>query len=102
MRLNLDKSKILLFGKEVRVDENLMSVLSLYNRLTLPKQQILDSSKQEEIADNNFKFDENGRKFSKWLANNVGKGKIAFYEQFFLFPHCFQKTGGCEFMILLR
>ena len=39
-----------------------------------------------------FKFDENGRKFSKWLENTVGKGEIARYEQFLLFPLCFQKT----------
>ena len=30
---------------------------------------------------------------SKWLENTVGKGKIACYEQFLLFPLCFQKTG---------
>ena len=29
-------------------------------------------------AVNNFKFDENGRKFSKWVENIVGKGEIAF------------------------
>ena len=45
----------------------------------------------EEFADNNFKFDENGRKFSKRVENTVGKGEIARYMQFFLFPLCFQK-----------
>ena len=49
------------------------------------------SSKLKEFADDNFKFDENGRKFSKWAENTVGKGEIARYEQFLLFPHCFQK-----------
>ena len=29
-----------------------------------PKQQFFDSSKLKESADNNFEFDENGRKFS--------------------------------------
>ena len=29
------------------------------------KRQILDSSKLKEFADDNFKFDENGKKFSK-------------------------------------
>ena len=57
-----------------------------------PKQQILDSSKQKEFADNNFEFNKNGRKFSKWVENNVGKGEIVRYEQFLLFPHCFQKA----------
>ena len=46
----------------------------------------------EESADDNFKFDENGRKFSKWVENTVGKGEIACYEQFLLFRLCFQKT----------
>ena len=35
--------------------------------LALPKQQILDSFKLKEFADDNFKFDENGENFShKW------------------------------------
>ena len=40
----------------------------------------LDSSKLKEFADNNFKIYENGRKFSKWVENTVGKGDIAHYE----------------------
>ena len=43
-------------------------------------------------ADDNFKFDENSRKFSKRIENTVGKGEIARYEQFLLFPQCFQKS----------
>ena len=39
-----------------------------------------------------FKFKEICRKFSKWLENTVGKGEIARYEQFLLFPQYFQKT----------
>ena len=42
-----------------------------------PKRQILDSSKLKEVADDNFKFDEHGRKFSKQVENTVGKGEIA-------------------------
>ena len=57
-----------------------------------PKRKILDSSKLKEFAANNFKVDENGRKFSKWIENTVGKGEIDCYEQFLLFPDCFQKT----------
>ena len=57
-----------------------------------PRRQILDSSKLKEFADDNFKFDENGRKFFKWVENTVGKGEIARYEQFLLFPQCFQKA----------
>ena len=46
----------------------------------------------KEFADDNFSFDENGRKLSKQVENAVGKGEIARYEQFLLFPQCFQKA----------
>ena len=52
---------------------------------------MLDPSKLKEFADDNFKVDENGRKFFKWIENTVGKGEIARYEQFLLFPKCFQR-----------
>ena len=58
----------------------------------MTRRQILDSSKLKEFADDNFKFDENGRKVSKRVGNTVGKGEIARYEQFLLFPQCFQKA----------
>ena len=45
-----------------------------------------------EFADDNLKFDENDRKFSKQVENTVGKGEIARYKQFLLFQQCFQKT----------
>ena len=57
-----------------------------------PNHKILDSSKLTESADDSFKFDENGRKFSKWVENTMGNGEIAHYEQFFLFLQCFLKT----------
>ena len=46
----------------------------------------------KEFADHNIRFDENGRKLSKQIENTVGKGEIARYEQFLLFPQCFQKA----------
>ena len=52
----------------------------------------IKTSKLKEFADDNFKFDENGRKLSKRVENTVGKGEIACYEQFLLFPQCFQKA----------
>ena len=58
----------------------------------LPDNKILDSFKLKEFADDNFKFDENGRKLSKRVENTVGKGEIARYKQFLLFPQCFQKA----------
>ena len=65
----------------------------LANGSHIIRQQILDSSKLKGFADDNFKFDENGRKLSKWVENTVGKGEIPrCYEQFLLLPPCFQKT----------
>ena len=57
-----------------------------------PNDKILDSSKLKEFAHDSFKLDENSRKFSKRVENTVGKGEIARYEQFLLFPQCFQET----------
>ena len=48
--------------------------------LTLPKRQILESSKLKEFADNNFKFDKSVAKFSEWVENTVGKGEVARFE----------------------
>ena len=64
-------------------------MLSVY--LTHYLRQILDSSKLKEFADHNFKFDKNDRKLSK-RKKTLGKGEIAHYEQFLLFPQCFQKA----------
>ena len=58
----------------------------------LPNDKFLNSSKLKEFADDNFKFNGNGRKLSKRVENTVGKGEIARYEQFLLFPQCFQKA----------
>ena len=48
--------------------------------------------KLKEFAGDNSKFDKNGRKFSKWIENTVGRGEIARYEQFLIFSQCFQKA----------
>ena len=50
----------------------------------------------KDFADDNFKFDENGRKFLKLVENTLGKGEIARYKQFLLFPQCFQKTSTAD------
>ena len=47
----------------------------------------------KKFADDNFKFNENGRILSKRVENTVGKGEIACYKQFLLFPQCFQKAS---------
>ena len=58
---------------------------------SFPKRQSLDF-KLKEVTDHIFKFDENNRKCYKPVENTVGKGEIARYKQFLLFPQCFQKT----------
>ena len=74
---DLDKAKILLSGKELTFSQ--MTHFKLFLK---------------EFAEDNFKLYENGRKFSKMVENSVGKGEIARYEQFLLFPQCFQKHCG--------
>ena len=69
-----------------------MSCLAEMSINPFPYDKILDSSKQEEFADDNFIFNENGRKLSKLVENTVEKGEITHYKQFLLFPQCFQKT----------
>ena len=59
---------------------------------SFPKWKILDSSNLKEFAEDNFNFDEHGRKFCKQVENTVGKGGIACYEEFLLFTQCVQKT----------
>ena len=62
----------------------------------LPDDKILDRSSLKRSADDNFKFDENSRKFSKRVENTVGKGEIAHNKKFLLFPQCFQKACFLE------
>ena len=46
----------------------------------------------ERVCRRQFQNDESGSKLSKRIENIVGKGEIARYQQFFLFPQCFQKA----------
>ena len=59
--------------------------------LTHYQTRILVSSNLKKFADDNFRFDESGRKLSKQVENTVGKGEIARDKQFLLFPQRFQK-----------
>ena len=59
---------------------------------SFPKRQIFYSSKLKELADDNFKFDENGRKILQMGKTQWEKEETARDEQFLLFPQCFQKT----------
>ena len=44
----------------------------------------------KEFADDNFEFDENDAKFSKWVENTAEKGEIAYYQQSLLLQQRFQ------------
>ena len=81
-------------GKKIQVRLDYRTLRLIFERRKYPfhSRPILDSSKLKEFADDNSVFDEDGRKISKQVESNVGKGEIARYEQFLLFPHCFQKT----------
>ena len=91
----LNRGKYLIVKNEPRPLYTWFLVASNHSQIKVylfPKRQILDASKLKESADDNFKFYENGKQLSKWVENTVGKGEIARYEQFLLFPQCFQKT----------
>ena len=61
-----------------------------------PKRQILDSSKLKEFADDNLKFDENGRKFSKQVENTVKRRNCSFRPVFSNDLYCRHiKTRAC-------
>ena len=85
-----------MWEKEIFLTFQKQNLLNWVTFNPFPKRQIFDSSKLKEFADDNFKFDRNGRKFFKWLENIVGKGEIARYEQFLLFPQCFQKISNAD------
>ena len=100
---NLDQSEILSSVNEsnsVTIDSGSILIELSYRRSftsyseefnSFPNDYFFNSSKLKEFADNNVKFNENGRKFSKRVENTVGKGEIARYEQFLLFPQCFRR-----------
>ena len=48
----------------------------------LPDDKILDPSKLKEFADDNLKFDENGRKLSKQVENTGEKEKLIITSNF--------------------
>ena len=62
--------------------------------LTLhPHMSILGSSSSAANEDMMSKIKKMGIQFSDWVENIVGKEEIAHYEQFLLFPQCFQKQS---------
>ena len=59
--------------------------------MTLSKTTNFRLFQTQKVADDNLKFDENGKKLSNWVENPEGKREIACYEQFLLFPTVFSK-----------
>ena len=52
----------------------------MWEWVSLSETIILYSSKLKDFANDNFRFDENGRKFSEWVENTVENGEIAHYK----------------------
>ena len=50
----------------------------------------------KEFADDNFKFDENCRMFSKRVENAVGKGEISLYEHFSFSQSVFKNNCAAD------
>ena len=46
----------------------------------------------ERLCRRQFQSWRKWQKLSKWVENTVGKAEIARYEQFLLFPECFEKA----------
>ena len=59
----------------------------------LPHMAILGSTNSAAKKDMMSKFGQMGIQLSNWVENIVGKGEIARYDQFLLFPQCFQKLS---------
>ena len=60
-----------------------------------PDDKLWTLPKLKEVADDDFKFEKNGVKFSKRVENTMGKGAIAHYEKYLLFPR-FSKKLFCR------
>ena len=67
--------------------------LNLINPFSNNQSYILQNWK--EFADDKFKFDENGRKFSEWKKTLWENEKLLVMSNF-SFSQCFQKTGTAD------
>ena len=97
IKLKVQESHALAKGSLLYLQAALYPVSHHITVVLVTLSQNLDSSKFKDFVDDNSKFDENHEKFSKWVENTVGKGEIAHYEQFLLFPQCFQKIYTANF-----
>ena len=62
------------------------------NLYTLPKDKILDESKLKVFADNKIKVAKIKTFVFDRVENTVEKEENVGYQQFLLFPRCFQRT----------
>ena len=83
--LYLKENKTLLEKGLKNLASNTLSFLN--NVLTLS--QTKKFPRLKVFAEDNFKFDDNGRRLSKKVENTVGRREIAGYEQYLLFPQFF-------------
>ena len=68
----------------------------MVNGQPFTKRQLLDSSKVKEFADDNFKFDKNGRTFFKRGRKHCGKRRNGSFRTIFPFPTVFSKDLYCR------
>ena len=61
-------------------------------RMIMSGEIIREQCELKEFADDNLIFDENGSEFSKKVEKNVEKEKLLVISNFSFFPQCFQKT----------
>ena len=67
--------------------------LEILCRLTLYQTiKLWTPPNRESVQTTILNLIKNGRKFSNRVENIVGKGEIAYNEQFLLFPQCFHRT----------
>ena len=64
--------------------------------LSLSQTTNLIYSKLKEFTDNNFDFDENGRKLSKWIENTEEKSRFCSLQVISPFPTVFLKDLYCR------
>ena len=72
-----------------------MTLCMVFKSLILSQTTNFGLFQTESVCRRQSKF-ENVRKVFKRVENTVEKGEIAHYEQFLLFPQCFQKTSTAD------
>ena len=87
----LDLPKFKAFVKDKWLKNDSLCIKKGRKYLTLYQTKILDLSKLKEIADDNFKLDENGRELSK-CRKHCEKSRNCWLRAISLFPTCFQET----------